>query len=148
LKLGLHQSARLEQRLIQSPQMIQAMQILQLPTLDLTERIEQELVENPFLEKAEPESEEAKDGSEAWNEGPETEGEKERAGVDGMIDLLERYEKDFGDGRSTRPVTSEEGDRKYEAMQNAPSAPSSLPEALLAELAFLRLDGESRAVLE
>ena len=41
LKIGLHQSARLEQRLVQSPQMIQAMQILQLPTLDLQERIEQ-----------------------------------------------------------------------------------------------------------
>jgi len=132
--------------------MIQAMQILQLPTLDLTERIEQELVENPFLEKAEPEADEAKDeakdGSEAWQEGPKTEGEKERAGVDGMLDMLERIEKDFGDGRSTRALSSEEGDRKYEAMQNAPSAPTSLPEALLAELAFLRLDEESRAVLE
>ena len=33
--------------------MIQAMQILQLPSMDLQERIEQELVENPFLELAE-----------------------------------------------------------------------------------------------
>ena len=35
----------MEQRLIQSPQMIQAMQILQLPALELEERIEQELTE-------------------------------------------------------------------------------------------------------
>ena len=33
--------------------MIQAMQILQLPSLDLEERIEQELTENPFLERTE-----------------------------------------------------------------------------------------------
>ena len=35
---------------MQSPQMIQAMQILQLSTLELEERIEQEMTENPFLE--------------------------------------------------------------------------------------------------
>src|SRR5258705_10635849 len=40
----------MEQRLVQSPQMIQAMQILQLSGLDLLDRIQQELVENPFLE--------------------------------------------------------------------------------------------------
>ena len=39
--------------------MIQAMQILQLPLLDLEARVEQELVENPFLERAEPEPEPA-----------------------------------------------------------------------------------------
>ena len=53
MRVGLSQTARMEQRLIQSPQMIQAMQILQLPALDLEERIEQELIENPFLEVAE-----------------------------------------------------------------------------------------------
>jgi len=45
---------RLELRL--SPAMIQSMEILQLPSLDLQERIEAELEENPVLEVAEPES--------------------------------------------------------------------------------------------
>jgi len=130
--------------------MIQAMQILQLPTLDLSERIEQELVENPFLEKAEPEedAEDSADGTETWKEGPASDGQQERDGVEGMLDLLERYERDFGDGRPTRAQSTEEGDRKYEAMQNAPSAPSTLAQALLEELAFLRLDDEGRTVLE
>jgi RNA polymerase sigma-54 factor len=156
LKLGLHQSARLEQRLIQSPQMIQAMQILQLPSLDLEARIEQELVENPFLEVSEPEAqaENGQDTGATTDSGPEagptetSEGETERDGVEGMLDLLERYERDFGDGRSTRVASSEEGDRKYEAMQNAPSAPPGLVESLLDELAFLQVDGESRAIIE
>jgi RNA polymerase sigma-54 factor len=43
----------MEQRLVQSPQMIQTMQILQLSSLELQERTEQELMENPFLERAE-----------------------------------------------------------------------------------------------
>ena len=50
IRLGMTQSLRAEQRLVQSPQMIQAMQILQLSGLDLLDRIQQELVENPFLE--------------------------------------------------------------------------------------------------
>jgi RNA polymerase sigma-54 factor len=51
----------MEQRLMQSPQMIQAMQILQLSSLELEERIEQELTENPFLEVKVPSA----DGEEA-----------------------------------------------------------------------------------
>lgn len=42
----------MEQRLVQSPQMIQAMQILQLTTHELLHRIEAELEENPFLESS------------------------------------------------------------------------------------------------
>ena len=44
---------------MQSPQMIQAMQILQLSSMELEERIEQELTENPFLEVKEEGAEEA-----------------------------------------------------------------------------------------
>ena len=40
---------RAEQRLVQSPQMIQAMQVLQLPLMELKDQIEQELQENVFL---------------------------------------------------------------------------------------------------
>ncbi len=49
-RLGLTQQLRTEQRLIQSPQMIQAMKILQCPMHDLLEQIEEELSENVFLE--------------------------------------------------------------------------------------------------
>ena len=123
--------------------MIQAMQILQLPTLDLTERIEQELTENPFLETAEPEADSPEEQPEGWTEPAAGDSQPDQDGVESMLDLLERYEKDFGDGRSLRAAPSEEGDRKYEAMQNAPSAPCSLAEALVEELAFLRLDAEA-----
>ena len=51
MRLGLTQSMRAEQRLIQSPQMIQAMQVLQLPLIELKDQVEQELQENIFLER-------------------------------------------------------------------------------------------------
>lgn len=144
MKIGLHQSARLEQRLIQSPQMIQAMQILQLPALDLQERIEAELMENPFLEIAEPQTEVDDTGERDEPAGEDGEAD----GVENMLEELERYERDFGDGRRVRASGGEEGDRKYEAMQNAPNLPQTLPAALLDQIAFLSLDDRERAILE
>ncbi len=50
MRLGLTQNLRAEQRLIQSPQMIQAMQVLQYPLFELKDRIDQELMDNVFLD--------------------------------------------------------------------------------------------------
>ncbi|MEC8510620.1 MAG: RNA polymerase factor sigma-54 [Planctomycetota bacterium] len=141
MKLGLHQSARLEQRLIQSPQMIQAMQILQLPLLDLSERIEQELMENPFLEVAEPEA------SGASEEGGSAVAEAD-GGAESMLEMFERIERDHGDGSRARVASAEEGDRKYEAMLNAPEGAMTFAEAVLGQLGPLELSERERTVLE
>ena len=50
---------RMDQRMKLSPRMIQSMEILQLPSLALEERIEQELAENPVLEMLEGDPDEA-----------------------------------------------------------------------------------------
>lgn len=153
MKLNLSQSARLDQRLVQSPQMIQAMKILQLAALDLQDRIEQELVENPMLERVEPELEEphAAGGEPERAERAEiAEGsEGERAGVEGLLEQLERLERDYGEGNS-RPRSSDgdDEDRKQFAMQNTPDVPKSLPEALMEELMMLELDPRQRAIAE
>ncbi len=142
MKLGLHQSVRMEQRLVQSPQMIQAMQILQLPALELEGRIEQELTENPFLEPVENES----DGEE---ERPAEATDAETRGVESMLEELERYERDFGESSSPRPAPDDgEGDRKYEAMKNTPASGSTLAEAVIEQLAFLDFDERAREVAE
>lgn len=134
----------MDQRLIQSPQMIQAMQILQLPSMALEERIEQELVENPFLEKVSPEAEA---GSEVQHEDRSAE-TPETQGVESMLDTLERYEREYGDGTRTRFTDPEEGERKYEAMQNAPSQAATLAESLLEEVAALYLTERRLVIFE
>src|SRR5262245_6122928 len=48
----LHQ--RMSQEMTLAPRMIQAMKILQMPIMDLQERLQQELDENPVLEQREP----------------------------------------------------------------------------------------------
>ena len=160
MRLGLHQSVRMEQRLTQSPQMIQAMQILQLSGLDLLDRIDQEMTENPFLEPAEPEKKteegepgaapgDAADSDASTATGPDGEAaEPFDGGIEGMIEVLERYERDFGDGPMTRTGSSEEADRKFEAMQNTPDSPKSVSEALIEQLPMLDLTPLGRELAE
>ena len=143
MRLSLSQSPRMEQRLIQSPQMIQAMQILQLSTLDLQGRIEQELTENPFLEEVEPE-----ETAETPEREEQTEAEDEARGLETMLDELERYERDFGDGTRLRVANSEEGDKKLEAMQNTPATYHSLGDSLLEQIALSDLDERQRQLAE
>jgi len=132
----------MEQRLMQSPQMIQAMQILQLSSLELSERIDQELTENPFLERVEEgEGSESDEGS-AGESGVSPEF---GAALDGMVDSLERREREA----PTSPrVSSEESDRKQEAMNNTPSQYHSLGDALLEQIALADFDERRRAIAE
>ena len=153
MKLGLHQSARMEQRMIQSPQMIQAMQILQLSAQDLTERVEQELSENPFLEMVEPGQDLASDGVAAaapTEVAGGTTAPEQGSGLDlapeGPGEGFERYEREWDPVRRVRD--NGEGDRKMEAMANTPDAPKSVAEALIDQLAFLDLDERGRRQAE
>ncbi len=139
--------------MVQSPQMIQAMQILQLSSQDLADRVEQELSENPFLEMIEP-------GQDAAGEVGSSDGGVQPAGTtaapeagsgldiapDGPGEDFERYEREWDPVRRTRD--NGDGDRKLEAMANTPDAPKSVAEAVLDQLAFLDLDARGRAQAE
>ncbi len=59
MKTGLHQQAGLRQELRINPRLYQAMDMLYMPMLDLQQHLQQELLNNPFLELEEPEEEEA-----------------------------------------------------------------------------------------
>jgi RNA polymerase sigma-54 factor len=117
--------------------MIQAMQILQLSALDLQHRVDEELLENPFLEVEEsPVDEDAP---------PEV---VESDPLEGMVEVLERYERDFGDGPGTRPARGDESDRKLEAMKNTPATYHSLGDALIEQTVLSDFDDRQRKVAE
>jgi RNA polymerase sigma-54 factor len=137
--------------------MIQAMQILQMPALDLESRIQQELVENPFLELEDGSSESSESGENAGLDASNaqeltatlTKDEKrEEAGVENILEEFERYERDFGDGRLTRTGSADDGDKKMEAMANTPNVDKNLAEVLIDELAILDLDERRRSLAE
>src|SRR5438309_6923719 len=75
MRLDTHLSQRMDQRMILAPRMIQSMEILQLPIMDLQARIQQELQENPVLEQNDTSEEETAPATE------ETTGEPEVAPV-------------------------------------------------------------------
>ena len=57
MRMSLGQEMRMAQKQVLAPRMIQSMEILQLPTMALEERIEQEIQNNETLEVVEPEAE-------------------------------------------------------------------------------------------
>ena len=57
MKTGLHQQTGLRQELRINPRLYQAMDMLYMPMLDLQQHLQQELLNNPFLELEEPEEE-------------------------------------------------------------------------------------------
>jgi len=138
-----------QQRL--TPQLIQAMDILQLPAMALESRITQELDDNPYLELAEAEEDVA--SADAALELPETtkpEGEQTLV-VEGnatdferLDNLVREYDwlEDDGEYRGTksRARSLEEGDIKLEAMANTPARPISLTEHLLGQWQLVEAD--------
>jgi RNA polymerase sigma-54 factor len=135
MRLEYTQNLRLEQRLVQSPQMIQAMQVLQLTTPELLDRIEAELEDNPFLETAsqaesdnseqistdaEPDSAEkaAQDENTTPEAGTEEPVAEEIFGIDEP--LLEAYR---GEGPAGR--TAGGGEEEFDPLQNL-AAPEEL----------------------
>jgi RNA polymerase sigma-54 factor len=125
--LGLSQ--RMELRLQMTTQMIQSIELLQLPLLALQERVEQELEENPALEVEEAGEEIAVDAS--ADQPSET--VAEQAYAEEMADLQEEWNESLG---SSYRQSSDE-DPKYEAMQNTAAPGPSLREYLCEQLRMI-----------
>ncbi len=94
---------RLQQKLLQklSPQQIQLMKLLQVPTANLEQRIKEELEANPALEEGAGEGDEAEAEEIILNDSPEvaegeqdTEGENEDINPEDDVDLSEYYDED------------------------------------------------------
>lgn len=141
------QHIRMGQQMKLAPRMIQSMEILQLPALELQERIDQELERNPVLELAEPEAPDASEAPEGAERGAaeeETDAAPERpaplevgeSGADfERARELERAYGDFLDTESAprREERRDDGerDRKMDAMANTPDRAEGLAESLL-----------------
>lgn len=133
MKLEMRGQMRLEQRMKLAPHMIQSMEILQLPILALQERIEQELNSNPVLELEEP-SAEAAEPAEIKTDEPESDvpTEVDRPEDFGRIESLDDDYTDYMSraDSSYTPVSTDEPDRKLEAIKNTAAGVRSLHEHL------------------
>jgi RNA polymerase sigma-54 factor len=122
-KLGLTQS--LQQKL--SPQQIQFIKLLQVPTAELENRIEEELEINPVLEEGEPEESE----DEFKDDGAEEEAESKEED----IDIKDYLQDDDYSGYKTHNDVDDDEDKEMPMPTS-----SSLQETLMTQLGFLGLN--------
>ncbi len=153
--MSLNMQAQQRQEMRLAPRMIQSMEILQLPIMELKERIDQEKQENPVLlddedeERPEvPEPAAETDDAEVDPDGPLV------SDPDNQLDFnrLEAINRDWEDHfneehRPSRNGVDDESDRKHDAMQNMPSRPPSLHDHLTEQLAYLDADPEQYELL-
>jgi RNA polymerase sigma-54 factor len=167
MRLEASLQVRQEMRLKLAPQIIQSIEILQLPLLELRDRIDQELLENPMLEiaatEAEPDAsltdeeeeaaqtdEETVDPVEAPQEEAEAEAEAEpiqEENYEAVEEMIAAAEDERDDWRRRRTPSDEE-DSKRAAIENSPAPDISLEEHLRRQLALIELTPEVRRAAE
>ena len=155
METSLHQ--RLEQKLKLAPQIIQSIEILQLPAIELQDLVKQEMLENPTLELIEGDPDEAPpapttDDAGARPEEPVTATSAEPEKPDELEAEFERIEgmesawkESFG-GR-VGGLGEDGKDKKLEAMQNTAAKPSSLQDYLFDQFSLLDLADPRQRVI-
>jgi RNA polymerase sigma-54 factor len=151
--IQLKQSLKLGQNLVMTPQLQQAIKLLQLNHMELAELITQELTENPVLEEVSDETtpdnvDSAADGDtfdpevQQTNEEqsqlqPQTEDEKSLNGKDDVN--WDAYLEDFNEGASTAPSMKEVNPDEAPTYENLLTKTTSLEEHLQWQLSMLNL---------
>lgn len=129
-------SQKLEQRL--SPQQIQLMKLLQVPTMELDQRIKQELEENPALEEGADELEEEEFDSQ------DEEYDEDEKEFDDDFDISEYFDDDTPDYKTQVNNTSKDDEERAIPL----SVDSSFQEKLSEQLLLLDLDDSQYLIAE
>src|SRR6185503_12235830 len=144
-------SQNLQQKLLQrlSPQQIQLMKLLQVPTANLEERIKEEMEENPALEQEDDKhDEDADDLKDEFSENGEATEEKdgsdeEYENID-VSEYLQDGDDDVADYKLRDDNYPEEDDKKQVPIKTE----TSFYELLLDQLGLLNLDDREQQIAE
>ena len=145
MRMDVNLQQRLEQRMHLSQQMLQNLELLQLPIMDLRDIILQELEENPTLEEKaegeEPVETTRKDAEE------QAAHEDEEAAKREMLEAVEDQWSD-SERRTRRSDSAEDAERRMEMMNNLAGTSTSLREHLLQQIALLEVEPGLRPYCE
>jgi RNA polymerase sigma-54 factor len=145
-------SQTLQQKLLQklSPQQIQLMKLLQVPTANLEERIKEELEENPALELDEEKHEDgADDLKDEFNDAPETEYEEKDGSENDYDDVdVSEYVRDGDDDVADYKLRDENYPEDDEKKQLPFKTETSFYQMLLDQLGLLKLDEKEQKIAE
>ncbi len=145
-------SQGLQQKLLQklSPQQIQLMKLLQVPTANLEERIKEEMEENPALEQSDEDSddqnnEEIKDEFDSSEEeNYDLDGSEDEYGSLDINDYVNEGDDDIADYRTREDNYSDQEERKTSPVK----LETSFYEVLLQQLGMLKLDEKRQVIAE
>ncbi len=131
MKIGLH--VGLQQRLVMTPRLQQALKLLQMPTQELQQVLKQEILQNPLLEEVDESEEILED--EAAEEEEDTEAEKSDEESEEPIDWDDYFETGFGIGSGY----AEEEERE-DFLERVPVAKQSFSDYLMSQLRLVTED--------
>jgi RNA polymerase sigma-54 factor len=145
MALEIRQQLRQTQQLVMTPQLQQAIKLLQYNHLEMVEAVEQELNQNPILESISPD--------EAFS----SEDSSERSDIKDLEALVkepDKIDQEFSDadwenylesyGSDYAPVDKDQNDRN--SFENLPGASENLFNYLLSQLRLSRIEGEDRRI--
>jgi RNA polymerase sigma-54 factor len=138
---------RQTQRLVMTPMLQQAIQLLQLSTIELQELLQKELTENPLLEEAPPDDAPAPDGTDQATESPPTDAGSSEATPAEPPDLpFDIAEVMFGPPEERTLVQQEQHDEVR--FENFIGATTSLADHLSEQLGLSVSDDATRRAAE
>jgi len=135
-EMRFEQSQKQTQKLIMSPQMQQAIHLLQLPLMELNAMIEQEMVANPVLEEESTQAEQTPESSEEEIPSPETETDSE-LDFEKEFDVLSRLDDDWREYYQQAGVyqkSSEEDEQRRQYYESSITPNETLEDHLLKQL--------------
>ena len=156
--MDLRLDLRLSQKLVMTPQLQQAIKLLQLSRLELQQTLSQHLVENPLLEDLALETQEeenvaGEENTENLKEqdapGETTTASEESGGTEKESEPLSAEEWDNLLGTDWRPTSRDEiqgGDEEFPSYEQTLTKPTSLEDHLEWQLRLSSLDGRDRDI--
>ena len=148
MALEIRQQLKLSQQLVMTPQLQQAIKLLQLSRMELMDVVREELEENPVLEEGQETPDEKTPGEEeqaaADAQSQETTQEAEGEG-DGMADIdWKTYLESYSLGGTTADSYEDDDDRP--SYENLLTKKTSLADHLMWQLNLSRLENLERAI--
>jgi len=146
MALEMQQLQRPEQRMVLTPQMQQAIHLLQLPLLELNTIIQQEMIRNPLLEEIDLRTEPTPEGEET--DSPPDNGDLSfQEEFDRLAELDEGWKEYFRQSASYfRSAGPDEEKKKF--LEDSITRGESLSEHLLSQLRFTILPPEDKKIGE
>lgn len=141
MKVGMELGVR--QHMVLTPRMQQALRLLQLSSLELTQEIEQALVSNPFLESGEAQAAPTFNQSNETSSAETSTQEPAETTLAPEADPWPVAEESFGSSRATRTEDTDDGD-----WTGRSEAPVTLHDHLRGQLLLSQMDERDRALCQ